>query len=853
MAAAEQKKSYQVVRQFRGVNTKADRTAISEEEFSWLENAMPIGSANLKITPDYLQLGTVGFTSTVINMFSVSLNLTDYLIAFQIDGSAEYMILASSANPPLPVNTIGTIAPAGTFSVYSLQTIATATTAYVSAVRLSPTLYVYILNVTAGVTGTFAIGQIITGGGIPSGITISSYGTGTGGIGTYYLNASAGNRGPISVTGSVIVNGNSVQGKFNVSNWNNQYALILDPVNGYFTWDGTNLNNVGSVGGVGITNPGNNYTSAPTITISAPNQANGIQATALCSITNTAGQVTNILVNNPGSGYTSIPKVTIAAPPAPGVRAVGAASISGNVGNLSVVSIGIVNPGSGYTSAPSVTITGGGGTGANATANVDTGSVNQIFLTNAGSGYTSPPTVTFSGGGGTNASAITELLTFAQGTVAVQVTSGGSGYTNASNTVVTISGGGGINAAGTAIVSGGEVVSVIMTNAGSGYTNAANITVTISGGGATVNATANAVVNVNQNIGIDSFSGRVWIAQGRNVYFSAAGSISDFVSISAGEVVISDSTLHGNITQLLSANNFLYVFGDDSINVFSDVQVTAAGTTVFTNTNISASIGSRKPYSIFPYFRTVLFMNDYGIYALVGSTTTKISDPLDGIFTNIDFSYPVYGGQVLLNNILCAVFNFRYTGGKGASSVPRFIQAVFFDKKWFFTSTTNDIQFVSSAPVGGKISMYGYDGTNVYQMYAAPTANVSSYIQTALMPMSDPIRTKQALKFAIEATGLYYGYFLNVTVDSEYASSPVYALSDNPYYWQNDFGSTVSWINTSLNVVNWTGRAGLASGYYLYKSDAQQYGKYLGLTLTSTAPSYVVNTFEFEHELRVRF
>ena len=852
MAAAEQKKSYQVVRQFRGVNTKADRTAINEDEFSWLENVMPIGAANLKITPNYLKLGSVGFTSTVINLFSVSLNLTDYLIAFEIDGSAEYMILASSANPPLPVNTIGTIAPAGTFSVYSLQTVATATTAYVSSVRLSPTLTVNILNVTAGVTGTFAVGQIITGAGIPTGITISSYGTGTGGIGTYYLNASAGTRGPIAVTGSVIVNGNSVQGKFNVSNWNNQYALILDPVNGYFTWDGTNLNNVGSVGGVGITNPGTGYTSPPTITISVPDQANGIQATALCSITNTAGQVTNILVNNPGSGYTSIPKVTISAPPAPGIRAVGAASISGNVGNLSVVSIGIINPGSGYTSAPSVTITGGGGAGANAIANVDTGSVNQIFLTNAGSGYTSPPTVTFSGGGGTNASAVTELLTFAQGTVAVQVTSGGNGYTNAANTVVNITGGGGINAAGTAIISGGEVVSVIMTNAGTGYTNAANITVTISGGGGS-NAKANAVVNTNQNIGIDSFSGRVWIAQGRNVYYSAAGSISDFVSVSAGEVVISDSTLHGNITQLLSANNFLYVFGDDSINVFSDVQVTSTGTTVFTNTNISASIGSRKPYSIFPYFRTVLFMNDYGIYALVGSTTTKISDPLDGIFTNIDFTYPVYGGQVLLNNILCAVFNFRYTGGKGSSNVPRFIQAVFFDKKWFFTSTTTDMQFIASAPVGGKISMYGYDGSNVYQMYSDPTSNVSTYIQTALLPMGDPIRTKQALKFAVEATGLFYGYPLNVTVDSEYSSSPVYTLSDNPYYWQNDFGSNVSWINTYLNNVNWTGKVGLASGYYLYKSDAQQYGKYLGLTLTSTAPSYVVNTFEFEHELRVRF
>ena len=43
MAAAEQKKSYKVIKQFRGVNTKANRTALEDGEFSWLENAMPIG------------------------------------------------------------------------------------------------------------------------------------------------------------------------------------------------------------------------------------------------------------------------------------------------------------------------------------------------------------------------------------------------------------------------------------------------------------------------------------------------------------------------------------------------------------------------------------------------------------------------------------------------------------------------------------------------------------------------------------------------------------------------------------------------------------------------------------------
>jgi hypothetical protein len=63
-------------------------------------------------------------------------------------------------------------------------------------------------------------------------------------------------------------------------------------------------------------------------------------------------------------------------------------------------------------------------------------------------------------------------------------------------------------------------------------------------------------------------------------------------------------------------------------------------------------------------------------------------------------------------------------------------------------------------------------------------------------------------------------------------------------------GQTVTWVNNSSQTVGWLASA----GYALYKSDAQQYGKYLGLTLTSNSTgTYVVNTFELEHELRVRF
>ena len=658
MAAAEQKKSYEVVKQFKGVNTKANRTAIGDDEFYWLENAMPIGYGNLKITPTYSNVGSVTFSNTVTFYCSANIGLTDYLVAFEADGSAEYVRLDTNAK--------GTIGAAGTFS----------------------------------------------GSGV------------------------------------------------NISQWKNDRILIGDPAKGYFTWDGTNLIFIGAVGQIGIVQGGSAYTSAPAVIISAPNSANGVQATAVATIT------------------------------------------------------------------------------ANA--------VSSITITEAGTGYTSSPTVTFNGGGGSGANAVAGITTFATGTVSVLVTAGGTGYTNASNLTVTIAGGGGANAAGQGIVSGGIVTQVVMTNVGSGYTNASNITVTIAGGGGT-NATAKAIINTEPVVGIQSFSGRVWIANGRTVTYSAAGSYSDFTSISAGVVTLTDATLHGNITQLLSANNFLYIFGDDSINVFSDVRVTNVGTTLFTNTNVSASVGSKLPYAIYPYFRSVLFMNNYGIYALVGSTTTKISDSLDGVFPNIDFTAPVYAGQVLLNNILCAAFNFKYTGGLGTSSSSRYIQAIFFEKKWFFTSAGSDLAYIASAPLAGKINLYGTNGNSCVRLYADSTSNINSYIQTSLNPMKDPIRTKQALKVGIEAT-LTNASQLTVTVDSESGSSTPVLLGEL-IDWINNLSVPIPWINNSSAVISWYG----GGGYTLYKTDAKQWGKYLGMTVTSTGANFVINGFEYEHELRVRF
>jgi len=67
-----------------------------------------------------------------------------------------------------------------------------------------------------------------------------------------------------------------------------------------------------TVTGITIDAGGSGYTDAPTITLSAPNEPTGVQATATATIGGTNGdEVTSITVTNAGSGYATVPTVTI--------------------------------------------------------------------------------------------------------------------------------------------------------------------------------------------------------------------------------------------------------------------------------------------------------------------------------------------------------------------------------------------------------------------------------------------------------------------------------------------------------------------------------------------------------------
>lgn len=86
-----------------------------------------------------------------------------------------------------------------------------------------------------------------------------------------------------------------------------------------------------------------------------------------------------------------------------------------------VTAITVTTGGTGYTTAPTVALSGGGGTGAAATATVVAGVVTKVTVTNAGSGYTTAPTVAFSGGGGTGAAATAAYGSTANAVVAEMI------------------------------------------------------------------------------------------------------------------------------------------------------------------------------------------------------------------------------------------------------------------------------------------------------------------------------------------------------------------------------------------------------------------------------------------------
>lgn len=179
--------------------------------------------------------------------------------------------------------------------------------------------------------------------------------------------------------------------------------------------------NNGYVSAIQIVNPGGGYASPPTVVISGGSATTEAKARAQLS----NGRVVGVTITEPGAGYRSTPTVSFT-----GGIADGASLSVGVSGRVASINIGAV--GSGYTSStaslPTVQFsTAQGLTGAVASVSVDSnGRISGIQVLSAGTGATaSGVTALITGGGGTGATVSVDM----QYTVtSVTAVTGGTGY-----------------------------------------------------------------------------------------------------------------------------------------------------------------------------------------------------------------------------------------------------------------------------------------------------------------------------------------------------------------------------------------------------------------------------------------
>ena len=245
MAAAEQKKSYAVVKNFTSLNTKANRTAIKEDEFAWIENAQPIGHGNIKIVPAQSTVRDSGNAAVAFgNTVTTLNNLTLANVTITSGTSNVTNVNVTSINV---TNLTATLANITTLNVASeYVTASNVATAVIGNLTLSNAL-----TVPNGGTGrvTLPVNNVLLGNGTGS---IASVAQGNvGNVLTSFGGAWVSNAATSGIAG-----GSNGQVQYNNAN------VLAGSAN--LTFDGANLGvGVASTGGSKVYISGGSLASSP--------------------------------------------------------------------------------------------------------------------------------------------------------------------------------------------------------------------------------------------------------------------------------------------------------------------------------------------------------------------------------------------------------------------------------------------------------------------------------------------------------------------------------------------------------------------------------------------------------------
>lgn len=425
----------------------------------------------------------------------------------------------------------------------------------------------------------------------------------------------------------------------------------------------------------------------------------------------------------------------------------------------------------------------------------------------------------------------TIAATAGQLSLTVTVTNGGTGYTT--SPTVTVSGGSGSGAAFSASVTNGNVISVAVTNPGSGWKSGETVSLGFTGGGGTSAAATMTIMPFGiQGTVIETYVSRSWVGNGPKISFTAPSSVTDFsTSNGAGTIISQDSFLRVGFYGLKQANGFLYALGDSSINTISGVSTSTGPppVTTFSNQNVDPQIGTPWKDTVQVFSRNIVFANSFGIHVSYGGAVTKISGPLDGIYTSVPDI-----GSFQPSSAVCEIFGIQCY----AMLYPIIDQytdlqtnkLLMWDGKRFWTSSQDvDLTYIASQEINSILTAWGTNGTSIYPLFQNPSVGFTKIARSRLWATPGYFFTKTSTRiFAL----FYFTQIdgeTNIYIDKEFGTSQQIPVTPSTIIWQNALNEVVTWKNSANQAVVFG-----AAGYGIVSSQCSQWGALLGLTLVTT-------------------
>jgi len=333
------------------------------------------------------------------------------------------------------------------------------------------------------------------------------------------------------------------------------------------------------------------------------------------------------------------------------------------------------------------------------------------------------------------------------------------------------------------------------------------------------------------------FEGRAWISSGRTISYTAPNTFNDFTAGNgAGSTIITDAAFPGNVVELASTLEALWIVGQGGIEQLANVTASGVAPNVITSfsiTNIVSDLGSNAPNSVIPYFRALALFAPFGPWVLSGVTPQPLTEKLDGLIPQLTLTPDVPAAVAVVQNLLCLLFLVTYTGSQaqaGAGPIPMVIG--FTKGKVFLASQGTTLKWITTLIVNGVAQAWGADTAgHIFQLFGASNATpVVSKVQLKLFDFGLATTAKACYKIGFEFQSPNGQINPTITVDSEFASQTTTISASDTLTLINAIGATLQLQNAALANLTL-----VSQGTVLARANVNMWGHYIGVTISSAA------------------